>query len=104
VQRIAAAIAGKFSASISVNEAGTWKVQVFARGPLARAAAARRKVVARVTVPVPAAGDWKVKVPFKAAAKRRLKRLRTARLEVRSTFTDTSGNKSTTTRKVRLRR
>jgi hypothetical protein len=104
VQRIAAAIAGRFSASISVNEAGTWKVQVFGRGPLARAAAARRKLVASVTVAVPAAGDWKAKVPFKAAAKRRLRRLRTARLEVRSTFTDASGNKSTTTRKVKLRR
>jgi hypothetical protein len=87
-----------------VNEAGTWRVQVFGRGPLARAAAARPKLVASVTVAVPAAGDWKAKVPFKAAAKRRLRRLRTARLEVRSTFTDTSGNKSTTTRKVKLRR
>jgi hypothetical protein len=43
-------------------------------------------------------------VPFKAAAKKRLKRLRAARVQVRSTFTDTSGNTKTTTRTVTLRR
>jgi hypothetical protein len=102
VQRIGAAIRGRFTATISTNEAGTWKVQVFGKGP--RAGAARRILMASVTATVDGAGDWRIKVPFKAAAKKRLKRLRVARLQVRSTFTDTSGNTKTITRTVMLRR
>jgi hypothetical protein len=102
VQRIAQAIRGKFVATISTNESGTWKVQVFGRLP--QAGAARRALLAGVTTTVDGAGNWRVKVPFKAAAKTRLKRLRMARLQVRSTFTDTSGNTRTITRTVTLRR
>jgi hypothetical protein len=103
VQRIAAALQGKFTATISTNEAGTWKIQVFGQAPRARGAA-RKALLASRTATISGPGKWRVKVPFKAAAKKSLKRLRVARLEVRSTFTDTSGNKTTDTRKVTLRR
>jgi hypothetical protein len=102
VQRIAQALRGKFTATISTNEAGTWKVQVFGRGPLA--SAARKALLATRSVTIDGPGDWRIKMPFKASAKKRLKRVRVARLQVRSTFTDTSGNTTTTTRKVRLRK
>jgi hypothetical protein len=109
LQRIANALRGQFMATISTNEAGTWTVQIFGEGRLARSRAvsgraARQVLLARRTATVVGAGRWQVKVPFKAAVKNRLRRLRVARIVVRSTFTDTSGNKATTTRAVTLRR
>jgi hypothetical protein len=102
VQRLAAALGGRFQASITTNEAGTWRIQVLQvpAGP----SAARKRLLASRTVKIGGAGTWRAKVPFKASAKKGLRRLRVVRLQVRSTFTDAAGNKTTTTRKVTLRR
>ena len=103
VQRIAAARAGKLTVGLRTDEPGTWKVEVFGEGPLARASAARR-LIGTATRSLAAGGTYSLKVSLKRAARTRLKRLRTAKLLIRSTVTDSSGNAAASTRRVTPKR
>ena len=94
VQSIRTALRSGVVAQLEADGPGTWKMRLLAG----------RKVVGTKTKRVTGAGTQSARVKLNRAGRKRLRRARRARLTLRSVFTNSQGRRTTTTRKITLKR
>lgn len=107
VQRIAAVRRSGIALKVTAPEAGRLvTTATIARRPARRLrlAASKRVVIGRAETTMSAQGSRSVRVKLTRKAKRGLKRARSVKVKLRTTFTSATGARTTSVRTVRLRR
>ncbi len=106
-QKLASVLKKGLSITVTCSEACGATVTLELRGGPAKASrrsASRTLVVGKRSVSLPAAGSLKTRVKLKAGGKKALKRVKKAKVVVRTAVRDKAGNERTVTRAVTLKR